>query len=245
MRIRAFVVLCLTFLLSSCASYFTRKDCEKMNWYQIGYDAALRGDRISNDETVNKCRKVEAEISESQLDVGFKAGMSRYCQADGVFQTGKNGDLFNTDFCEPGQLSFLRKRHQDGLNSFCTDGMTAGLSGKKYKNVCSPGQEKAFLPEYRKGRKKYLQGMIGNTESKVREANLELDKLSYEKRITDGRLAVLPVVKTGDQDPYANERSRLSSSSSSLSSSIYYKNQEKQKWEKDLDTFKQELVTLD
>ena len=48
-----FALVISTLLLSSCASYFVRKDCEKKNWYQVGYDAALRGDRISNDETVN------------------------------------------------------------------------------------------------------------------------------------------------------------------------------------------------
>lgn len=234
-----------TLFLSSCASYFVRKDCEKKNWYQIGYDAALRGDRISNDETVNTCRKAEAEISESQLDVGFKAGMSRYCQPDGVFQTGKNGDLFNTDFCEPGQISMLRKKHEDGLKAYCTDGMTAGLSGKKYKNVCQPQQEKAFLPEYRKGRKKYLQGMIQNVEVKMRDSSAEIDKLSYEKRINDGRLSVLPYVKAGTPDPYQAERQNLNDRSWSLSSQINQLTAQKNKLQVELDTYKQEVVTLE
>lgn len=231
--------------LTSCTSYFVRKDCEKKNWYQIGYDAALRGDRISNDDTVNTCRKVDAEISESQLDVGFKAGMSRYCQPDGVFQTGKGGDLFNSDFCEPGHLSMLRQRHSDGLKAYCSDGMTAGLSGKKYKNVCQPQQEKAFLPEYRKGRKKYLQGMIANTEAKVRESNVELDKLSFEKRINDNRLSVLPYVKAGEADPFQAERSRLNDRSWSLNSQISQINGQKNKLQAELDSYKQEVVTLD
>jgi len=231
--------------LSSCVSYFVRKDCEKKNWYQIGYDAAIRGDRISNDEAVSTCRKVEAEISESQLDVGFKAGMSRYCQPDGVFQTGKNGDLFNSDFCEPGQLSMLRQRHIDGLKAYCTDGMTAGLSGKKYKNVCQPNQEKAFLPEYRKGRKKYLNGMIQNVEAKVRDSNAELDKLSYEKRLNDGRLSVLPYVKTGQADPYQAERTQLNDRSWSLNSKINTVTGQKNKLQAEMDAYKQEAVTLD
>jgi hypothetical protein len=233
------------FFLTSCTSYFVRKDCEKLNWYQVGYDAALRGDRISNDDTVSKCRKVEADISESQLDVGFKAGMSRYCQPDGVYQTGKSGDLFNTDFCEPGQLSILRKRHEEGLKAYCSDGMTAGLSGKKYKSVCQSQLEKTFLPEYRKGRKKYLQGMIQNAETKLRDNSLQIDKLSFEKRITDGRLSVLPFVKTGDQDPYREERSRLSNQSWSLSSQISSLTGEKNRLQSEIDGYKQEVVTLD
>jgi hypothetical protein len=234
-----------TLFLASCTSYFVRKDCEKKNWYQIGYDAALRGDRISNDDIVNTCRKVEADISESQLDVGFKAGMSRYCQVDGVFQTGKNGDLFNSDFCDPGQLSMLRQKHQEGLNAYCADGMTAGLSGKKYKNVCKPQQEKAFLPDYRKGRKKYLQGMIANVESKMRDSNAELDKLTFEKRITDGHLSVLPYVKVGDPDPYQAERSQLNDRSWSLSSQINQTTAQKNKLQAELDGYKQEVATLD
>lgn len=245
MKIRALTALALFFLLSACASYFVRKECEKLNWYQVGYDAALRGERISNDEKVSQCRKAEAEISESQLDVGFKAGMSRYCQPDGVFQTGKNGDLFNSDFCEPGQLSLLRNRHQAGLLAYCQNGMTAGLSGKKYGNVCSPQTEKTFLPEYRKGRKKYLQGMVQNTEAKVREVDLEMNKLSISKRFTESRLSVLPIAKVGEPDPYASERSRLSNESWSLSSSINLKAQERRKYLTEIDSYKQELVTLD
>jgi hypothetical protein len=242
---RAVSLMCLVVLLSSCASYFTRKECEKLNWYQVGFDAALRGDRISNDDVVSKCRKADAEISESQLDVGFKAGMNRYCQPDGVFQTGKSGELFNTEFCEPGQISFLRKRHQDGLTAYCQDGHTAGLSGKKYKNVCAPALEKGFLPEYRKGRKKYLQGMIQNSEVKVRELNSDIDRLSLEKRITDTRLSALPYVKTGDQDPFVNERSRLNNQSWSLSSNLSQSTQQRSKLQTELDNLKQELVTLD
>ncbi len=240
-----FSVILSAFFLTSCANYFVKKDCEKKNWYQIGYDAALRGDRISNDDQVSVCRKAEADISESQLDVGFKAGMSRYCQADGVFQTGKNGDLFNTDFCEPGQLSMLKHRHQEGLNAYCTDGMSAGLSGKKYKNVCQPNQEKAFLPEYRKGRKKYLAGMIQNTEAKVREQNVEIDKLTYEKRITDGRLSVLPYVKSGQPDPYQSERNQLNDRAWSLNSQISTLNGQKAKLQSELDAYRQESVTLE
>jgi hypothetical protein len=238
-------VLLSVFVLTSCANYFVKKDCEKKNWYQIGYDAALRGDRISNDEAVSVCRKAEAEISESQLDVGFKAGMSRYCQADGVFQTGKSGELFNTDFCEPGQLSMLKQRHADGLKAYCGDGMTAGLSGKKYKNVCQAALEKTFLPEYRKGRKKYLQGMIQNAEAKVRESNIEIDKLSYEKRITDGRLSVLPYVKAGTPDPYQSERNQLNDRAWSLNSQISTLNGKKVKLQTELDSYRQESVTLE
>lgn len=237
-------LLFVSFFMTSCASYFVRQECNKLNWYQVGYDAALKGERISNDERVGKCRKAEAEISEQQLDTGWKAGMSRYCQPDGVFQTGKNGELFNTDFCEPGQLSMLRKKHSDGLNAYCQDGLAAGLSGKKYKNVCSANLEPKFLPKYREGRKKYLDGMIANAETKKRDVAADLDKLQYEKRIIDSRLSLLPVARTGDQDPYSGERSRLSDQSWRLNGDISQKSGMKSALEKELDEYRRELATL-
>ena len=81
------ILFLLSFLfLTSCANFFIRQECEKINWYQYGQDIAMRGDRVSNDDMVNKCRKAEAEMSESKLDQGFKAGMSRYCQPEPLFK---------------------------------------------------------------------------------------------------------------------------------------------------------------
>lgn len=242
--IRFLTISLLALLLSSCASYFVRQECNKLNWYQVGFDAAMRGERISNDDRVGKCRKAEAEISEQQLDTGWKAGMSRYCQPDGVFQTGKNGDLFNTDFCEQGQLSMLRKRHADGLYAYCQDGMAAGLSGKKYKNVCAANLEAKFLPKYQEGRKKYLNGMLANAETKRRDVAADLDKLQYEKRIIDSRMSLLPVAKAGDSDPYSSERSRLSDQSWRLGGDISQKNGMKNELDKEIDEYRKELATL-
>ncbi len=205
----------------------------------------MRGDRVSNDDMVNKCRKAEAEMSESKLDQGFKAGMSRYCQPDTAFQTGKSGELLNMDLCDPGQLGTLRKRHGEGLNAYCRDGLGAGLSGKKYKNVCSADLEKAFMPSYRQGRKKYLSALVQNNESKLRELNVDIDRLSYEKRISDGRASVLPYVKVGDADPYADERRRLNDRTWQLNNELSSKNSVKYKLDKENDEFKKELASLD
>lgn len=241
---RILLFMSLTILLSSCASYFVRKSCEKQNWYQVGFDAAMRGDRIANDPLVNQCRTAEAEMSEQQLDTGWKAGTSRYCQPDAVFHAGKSGELFNTDFCEASQLDRLRKKHADGILAYCQNGKAAGLSGKKYKNVCPANAEKTFLPDYRLGRKKYLETMVGNVEIKRRDLSVELDKLDYEKRIADGRLSVLPAPRVGDKDPYEEERRRLDSRSRTLSNEISQKNALKTQYEKELDEYRKEMATL-
>ncbi len=83
--------------LTSCASYFKRKECESINWFEHGKKVAMRGEWLNSDKTVSECRKVEAHIQESQLDQGFKNGMERYCSPTAAYMTGKGGDLFSRD----------------------------------------------------------------------------------------------------------------------------------------------------
>ena len=238
-------VLTAVFSTSSCANFFIRQECEKYNWYQVGYDAALRGERISNDDKVSRCRKAEAEISESQLDVGFKAGMARYCQPDTAYQTGKQGDTLNMDFCEPNVLGLLRKRHQEGNTAYCKDGLTAGQSGKRYKNVCSAELEKSFMPDYKKGRKKYLDGMVQAKQIRQREINVDMDRLYFEKRLAESRLSVIPQAVSGQKDPYFSERSDLNMRLSSVNSRLSQTQSEKSQIDKEIMDYRAELATLD
>jgi len=247
-KINLFKKIFILFLLlttSSCANFFIRQQCEKFNWYQVGYEAALRGERISNDDKVNMCRKAEAEMSESQLDTGFKAGMARYCQPDTAYQTGKQGDTLNMDFCEPNVLGVLRRRHSEGNIAYCKDGLTAGQSGKRYKSVCSAELEKTFMPEYKKGRKKYLAGMLQAKQMRQREINVEMDRMYFEKRIAESRLSVIPQAVSGQSDPYFSERSDLNHRLNSVNSRLSQSQNEKSKLDKDIMDYQSEIATLD
>lgn len=234
-------------LLSGCSNYMIRKECEKLNWYNVGFDAAMRGDWLSSDNNVNKCRKADAQISESQMDVGFKAGMSKYCQPDTVFQTGKNGDLFNSVFCDAGKLASLRARHEKGILAYCqsSNGMNAGMSGKVYKNVCPPDLEKTFLPQYKLGRKKYLSGMIQNNENKLSDTKSSIVQLSSKKKTLDQQISTLPYAKSGEGDPYAARRNDLQNQSWQISSQLNTKEQQREKLEKELDDLRKELLIVD
>lgn len=232
------------FLFSSCTNFMIRQQCDKLNWYQLGYDAALRGERISNDPQVNLCRKAEAEISESQLDVGFKAGMARYCQPETAFQTGKQGDTLNSDFCEQNVLGLLKRKFNEGNVAYCSDGQTAGQSGKKYKNVCSVELEKKFMPDYKIGRKKYLTNLLTLAESKKREASAEMSRLSMMKSSIDRRLSYIPYVKAGDKDPYAGDRNSLNSQASTLSAQISDLNYKQNTYNQQINEYQTELATL-
>jgi hypothetical protein len=243
--LRFCILVVLGLSLSGCSSYFIKKDCERLNWYQVGYDSALRGERISNDAHVSKCRKVEAEISESQLDLGFKAGMGRYCQPDGAFQTGRGGELFNNDFCDSQTLPQLLQKHREGLAGYCSDGYTAGTSGKKYKNVCQIQQEKTFLPEYKKGRRKYLSGLIQHHEEKINFAQQDLQKIQTNKLAAERRLYLLPPAVSGQADPYINQRSQINQDLSQLNQQSYSKQSELKKSRDEISRLKEELLTLE
>lgn len=188
-------VLCVNSLfLSGCATYFLRKECEKKNWYQYGYDLAMQGKRPSQDEYLLQCRKAEAEISESQLDVGFKAGMSNYCKPDVAWQTGKNGDDLNTDLCDQGMAKILRGKHAEGLKQFCQpdNGYNFGTSGKVYRKNCPQDLEKAFVKEYSRGRKKYLQAMVVEAQGKIADYDHKIQDRDRDIRNTTLQIATLP-----------------------------------------------------
>lgn len=240
---KAFLIF-LVLNLSSCANFFIRQECKSYNWYQLGFDAAMRGERASNDDKVMRCRKAEAEMSESDLDVGFKAGMARYCQPDTAYQTGKQGDTINYDFCDSNISGMLKQKFKEGNIAYCKDGLTAGQSGKIYKNVCTADLEKTFMPEYKKGRKKYLEGQIQASEMQLRSLNRDLDQLYYDKRNVDRRLSLLPLAVDGKEDPYKNQRWDLDNQKNSLSSRISNLNYKKSQAEQDIQKNRAESLAL-
>ena len=194
MRIALLVLL----ILVSCSSYQKRKECEKVNWFEHGFDVAMSGKRLNGDTEVLECRRVEAKIDEGQLDVGFKAGMEKYCQEDVVLAQGKRGEFFSPDFCAPAKHEKLRALHLSGVKQFCkkSNGVTAGSSGYVYNQICPENLEKDFLPEYRKGRKKFLSVQIQEKTNRRIQAQREIENLEESKRSLEIERANLSGRKT-------------------------------------------------
>lgn len=248
---------------TSCASYFIRKECEKINWFQHGYDVAMSGRRLTGDDQVEKCKKAEFELPEAQVDQGFKAGMENYCKPEIVYKTGKIGDFFNTELCDPGQANVLRRRHQDGVREYCAvdNGYAAGASGKKYQNICPAELEKAFLPEYRRGRKKYLNVLIADGQGQMSTLNSRLQGWQVERNQLSFRLQTLPQPRTVTEtktnfdgtstqqtqtvDPYSFERNQISSQLNSVNAHINEGQAQQQKLQNSMGEWQRELATLD
>lgn len=195
MRILATMI---AFGLCGCASYFKRQECEQTNWYQHGYNVAMAGKRLDADDHVKQCQKVEAKMSWTELDTGFKSGMAKYCTSDNVFAVGKAGKPFSYDMCDGESVKKMRVRYEAGLAEFCVpaNGYRFGSSGGVYQNVCPRTVEEAWLTEYRRGRKVYLGAVIEQKEREIsnlgqellslrtREQTLQIEKASLVGRST-------------------------------------------------------------
>lgn len=262
------LLIVFTLNLVACASYFKRKECESINWFEHGKKVALRGDWLNADQTVTECRKAEADIQESQLDLGFKNGMQKYCSGPQAYLIGKNGDFFSRDLCEGPQINVLIAEHKKGIADYCakTNAFSAGASGKKYLNICPQNLEPAFLPEYRKGRKKYVQAMIETTQADIRQLDsrlsslrsdvsfnkIRLNQIQNEQSLVEAQKNTTPL-QASNQRSYLESRltvlsSEISSLRAKISTSESEANQiEKNRTEKmnDLAAYKSELPGLD
>lgn len=194
-------LICLLVLFIVGCGYFKRKECEAVNWYDYGFKMAMKGQRLTGDRYVNECRKVDAEISESNLDKGFKAGMSNYCKEDVVYQTGKKGEALNTDLCDPSTVRNLLESHKKGVEQYCQpkNAFDVGTAGLVYTKICPAKLEPGFLVEYKKGRKKYLETVIVEKQSKIQilerkisDTRNEINRMEYEEKYAQLRLASIP-----------------------------------------------------
>lgn len=203
-------IISLIFLIPGCSSYFTRKSCEQINWFQHAHNVAMEGKRLEEDSRIRECEKAETEINSSEMDRGFKSGMQEYCTLEVAYNKGTNGDGFNFEFCDNNMTQRLKGRHGDGIKKFCTpeNAYTIGTQGILYKNQCSKGIETSFLPKYKKGRQIYLKNKIDDNQTQIQSIDREIfDQQSLRQNIFT-RQTLLPsstvVIKNKKFDPATN-----------------------------------------
>lgn len=176
-RKNAKFLLIFTFLITaSCSNYFTRKGCEKVNWFQHAHDVAMRGQRLEEDNRLKQCEKAETDINSAELDRGFKLGMENYCKPDTAHTKGANGDSYNYDFCDSNMMNKLRARFSEGLKKFCSPDFAYSFASKGgvYKEQCPKDMEGAYLPKYRKGRQVFLRNKIASNEASISGIDTEI-----------------------------------------------------------------------
>lgn len=181
LMLSTFTLLCLVFE-TGCGSYFKRKDCEEINWYEHGQKVALSGRRLSGDDVLSECKRVETEIPEGELDRGFKLGLEKYCQPSQAFATGKSGEPFSNEMCEGENLSILIAKHAAGVAEFCqrSNGFSVGARGKAYNGICPKQLESAFLPEFNRGRRSFLAEVLSYNEQRISSIDRDISRMEAE-----------------------------------------------------------------
>ena len=255
MKLKFTILFSISLLLCSCASYFTRKDCESKNWFDYGYQIAMSGKRLNSDTYLNDCRKVEAEIQESQLDLGFKSGMSNYCKPEIVYASGKKGQFFNSELCDPGQVKMLTAKHNDGVQAFCepSSGFNFGSAGGNYNQICPKEKEEAFMKEYRKGRKKYLTASISENQNRIQKINSDINLSSLRKSNLEGELKVVEAIQlvrptpanANQSDPTEDKKRDLKSKINQSDNEIRSFNNNKTRLQESIYSMEKEILTLD
>lgn len=249
MIFRTLTILTILMATTACSSWMTRQDCKQVDWYNYGHSVAMQGRRLSGDTQVKRCQDAEFEVPYSQLDAGFKEGMNKYCLPKVVYATGKAGDFFNPELCDPGQVRILQEQHQKGLEAYCAvdNGYTAGASGKKYQDVCPQKFEAAFLKEYRRGRKAYLTGKITEADGNMIGVERQSLELERQRNNVSWRLNAIPAAykaQKPEDDPYRSERDRLGNELRSIEGQINQKQREKENLLKTKGEYQAELATL-
>lgn len=180
--------------LISCASYFKRKDCAQINWYEYGEKIALSGKRLESDQFLNECHKVDAEVGESKLDLGYKSGRDRYCTMDEIYNVGKSGHPFSYELCDHLPKQRVKEKHLEGVLVFCKpdNAYLFGAKGEIYEKVCPEDKELAFIKEYNKGRKVFLEASTKSNEIEISELEKDIVRLQREKSFKMMSLARLP-----------------------------------------------------
>lgn len=190
------LALSLAFLSTSCSSYWTRKSCEKVNWFQHAHSVAMQGKRLDEDARYTECKKVETEMNDAEVDRGFKSGMAEYCLPKTAYNKGANGDGFNYEFCEGNVIPRLKAQHAKGIKYFCQPetGYLNGTKGVIYRNQCPGAKEQKFLKRYHAGRRIYLKSEIKKNKSEIRAIDRVVIDKKQEKNLLLVRLASLPKV---------------------------------------------------
>lgn len=249
------ILLIYSFIvLTSCASALKKK-CENTNWHEYAHSVAMRGDRLDQDQFINNCRKEEVEINSATLDKGFKSGMKDYCRPQTAYDIGKNGGKLNKDFCDSNEFSVMIKKYQEGLNYYCSvdHSFELGASGKIYTGICSPENEKAWMPGYKKGRKQFLQLSIEQNKSKISQYDRELQLVNNELNRLTFQLSVLPkpeerynytTKKFEVEDAYEFQRQNLNREIQDANFRLRSQQKEKSEVIEETHQLEKELITL-
>ena len=95
--------------LAGCGAAMSEKDCRAANWYNRGFDDALRGQPKSTlDGYTRACSEYNVSLDRNAWWLGHEWGLATYCSIRPGYDIGRYGaDYQNTCADRPGEAAFL------------------------------------------------------------------------------------------------------------------------------------------
>ena len=268
MGFKILLILSVIFL-SSCSTFLQRRSCNSTDWYSHGFGIGQRGAHLDRDSHLIKCRQVEAEVNEAEVLRGHQEGLAQYCSPERANNVGRRGLKLDISICSEETISDLIESHRKGLEFYCTtiNAFRLGSEGKSYNRVCGEFDEEAFLAEYRRGRKIYLQNQISERERWILSIDRQLISLESDRAQLTNQLMSLSarpnytvttereydprtktykeVVKAQESDQQRREREGLERRISDITSQMSRARQDQMSYREQIHRMNQELRSLD
>lgn len=182
------LISCSTILLSGCIGAISKSACENADYYHLGFDEALNGNKAFEiDEYRQICSGFGIPVKSEEYLKGRTAGLSKYCTPKNGYQVGANGHSY-FGICSKQQEEKFVKSYILGLKEYCTPvrGFRDGKSGEKEATSCKEHNYLSYGKEYLLGfkirrlesRKTALEKQINNLDEEI--LALRKDERDYE-----------------------------------------------------------------
>ena len=121
--IKLFVLLSIPFILASCAT-LNKSECSNTDWQAIGVKDGLNGRDVNYLQNHREaCVEHGAKPDVEKYQLGYKAGLARYCTAGKGYWLGESGQDFK-DVCPLEFGDAYLKGYKKGHNLYLTlDGL--------------------------------------------------------------------------------------------------------------------------
>ena len=106
------------FVLASCSSISSKDDCVEADWYDVGYEDALDGKRVTQlNEYRATCSEYKVKVNAKHYRGGWNNAIQTVCNYDKGFKTGFEKRRM-VDNCPPRLVSAYRKGFREGEKEF-------------------------------------------------------------------------------------------------------------------------------
>ncbi len=168
-------------IFTSCSA-LVRKDCEKVDWRLHGENLGKTAQSLEGDQLITRCVGADYVINQSDLQSGYKNGVSLYCSKENFYDLGVKGDPNNISFCPTNSHAKLNLEYQKGTQKHCTKrgAYLRGVEGKTASEVCDSKLSLSYKQYFQKGRKKFISSQIQNEELVIAKLRNEINQTNTQ-----------------------------------------------------------------